>query len=44
MKREDAREMAVGGLVKVNAGYERVGLQDEATFLDSQYEGKISRK
>jgi hypothetical protein len=36
--------MAVGGLVKMKAGQERVGLQDEAAFLLQSFEGKISRK
>ena len=35
MKREDAREMAVGGLVKMQAG-EHVALQDAAACLNSQ--------
>ncbi len=35
MKREDAREMAVGGLVKMQAG-EHVALQDAAAYLNSQ--------
>jgi hypothetical protein len=35
MKREDAREMAVGGLVKMQAG-EHAALQDAAAYLNSQ--------
>ena len=35
MKREDTREMAVGGLVKMQAG-EHVALQDEVAYLNSQ--------
>ena len=35
MKREDTREMAMGGLVKMQAG-EHVASQDEVAYLNSQ--------
>jgi hypothetical protein len=35
MKREDTREMAVGGLVKMQAG-EQMALQVEVAYLNSQ--------
>ena len=43
MKREDTREMAVGGLVKMQAG-EHVALQDTLAYLNSQMRIEPDRK
>jgi|SRR5216683_4453762 len=40
MEREDTHEMAVVGLVKMNAGKERVSLPDTLTYLYSHSRGK----